>query len=307
MRASSSRLGLLLLLLVVSPSRRLAAQLNLGVHNVGVSFGNSREWTGIRFNFQDQDVERVSGLNVTLWTPGKDGYGARKVEGIALGVSPASETMRGVSVGIAAVVTKREMIGIQAATAVVSNGNIDGVTLGLLATVSNGNMRGINVGGLATVANGGIDGVGVGGLAVVSNGRARWVTGSLLAVVANGGIDGVSASGLATVSDGPVRGFAFSGLATVGSDLQGITISGLAAVGSRSITGLAATIGRTDTRELRGVAIGAYNRVRGEQRGVTIGIYNRSRELHGLQLGVLNHAENARGIFRWLPIANFHR
>src|SRR6478609_7541897 len=213
-----------LVLLTAGPPDSLTAQLNLGVHNVGVSFGNSREWTGIRFNFQDKNVERVSGLNVTLWTPGKNGYGARKVEGIAVGVSPAAETMHGVSLGIAAVVTKREMIGIQAATAVVSNGDIGGVTVGILATVANGNLRGISVGGLGAVtngtsrgvligglgavANGGIEGVGIGGLGVVSNGRARWVTGSLLAVVANQGIDGVSVGGLAVVSEGPVRGIA---------------------------------------------------------------------------------------------------
>jgi hypothetical protein len=60
------------------------------------------------------------------------------------------------------------------------------------------------------------------------------------------------------------------------------------------------------TRELRGVSIGAYNRVRGLQAGLSIGIYNSARVLNGLQLGVLNRAQNNRGVWRMLPLVNAH-
>jgi len=60
------------------------------------------------------------------------------------------------------------------------------------------------------------------------------------------------------------------------------------------------------TRALRGVSIGAYNRVRGPQVGLSIGIYNSARTLKGVQLGLLNRAQNNRGILRMLPIANAH-
>src|SRR5690606_41160977 len=47
--------------------------LDLGIARYGVSFGNSSRWTGVRINWSDRDVQRVDGLNLTLWRPdGKD-------------------------------------------------------------------------------------------------------------------------------------------------------------------------------------------------------------------------------------------
>ena len=48
------------------------------------------------------------------------------------------------------------------------------------------------------------------------------------------------------------------------------------------------------------------DRVRGLQAGLSIGIYNSARVLNGLQLGVLNRAQNNRGIWRMLPLVNAH-
>jgi hypothetical protein len=59
--------------------------------------------------------------------------------------------------------------------------------------------------------------------------------------------------------------------------------------------------------ELRGVSLSVYNRVTGVQRGLTIGVLNYARELHGFQVGVVNVADNNRGLARVLPVLNFHR
>lgn len=42
------------------------------------------------------------------------------------------------------------------------------------------------------------------------------------------------------------------------------------------------------------------------QRGISIGLLNYARELHGMQIGVLNIAGNNSSPFRVLPLLNGH-
>jgi len=39
----------------------------LGVGSTGIGFGNTRRLNGIRINVRDRRVERVNGVNMTLW------------------------------------------------------------------------------------------------------------------------------------------------------------------------------------------------------------------------------------------------
>jgi hypothetical protein len=41
-------------------------------------------------------------------------------------------------------------------------------------------------------------------------------------------------------------------------------------------------------------------------RGLAVGIYNSAYELHGFQIGLLNHARNNKPPFRYLPLLNVH-
>ena len=41
--------------------------LNIPFKKYGFSFGNSHTFNGIRFNFADKDVDRINGINLTLW------------------------------------------------------------------------------------------------------------------------------------------------------------------------------------------------------------------------------------------------
>jgi len=43
-----------------------------------------------------------------------------------------------------------------------------------------------------------------------------------------------------------------------------------------------------------------------KQQGLTIGLLNTTPELHGVQLGLLNHAGNNPPLLRWLPVVNLH-
>ncbi|HEX4932878.1 MAG TPA: hypothetical protein VFV33_06855, partial [Gemmatimonadaceae bacterium] len=58
--------------------------LNIGPNRTGLSIGDSREWTGVRLNFRDTRLRRVTGINATVWNPKEGGEG--DITGIALGL-----------------------------------------------------------------------------------------------------------------------------------------------------------------------------------------------------------------------------
>jgi len=57
---------------------------------------------------------------------------------------------------------------------------------------------------------------------------------------------------------------------------------------------------------LEGVSVSAFNRVLGEQRGVAIGLLNYASRLHGVQIGLVNWADNNPAGLKVLPVANAH-
>ncbi|MBX6364443.1 MAG: hypothetical protein IRZ00_11295, partial [Gemmatimonadetes bacterium] len=181
--------------LIITPAGAAAqrcggAALNLGADCAGLSIGNSHRWRGLRLNWADRNVERVAGVNVTLWKPDFEHLSGR-YDGVSLGLIPAGERLRGINVGVGGVV---------------ADGGITGLNVGGAAIVGNGGVRGVSVGGLALVANGPLRGVNLAGLATVAQGDARWVNVSGLATVANGGLRGINLAGLATVANGELRG-----------------------------------------------------------------------------------------------------
>ena len=73
--------------------------IDLTVNNVGLAIGDKPEMTGLRINFRDRNLREVRGVNLTLWSPyepptgrvvglalGVPATGARKIDGVALGV-----------------------------------------------------------------------------------------------------------------------------------------------------------------------------------------------------------------------------
>ena len=111
--------------------------LNLGVAGVGLSIGNSRRWTGVRINFQDNQVEQVNGIGITIWNAKHNE--AMVENGLALGlIGPVGGRFTGVTIGGLGAVADREFRGL----------NVAGLGL-----VSNGDMKGVNLAGLGTVAN----------------------------------------------------------------------------------------------------------------------------------------------------------
>lgn len=292
--------ALLLLCAVPFPGSRLPAQvaqsepgasLDLGISEIGISIGSSPRWTGLRLNWSDRYLQRINGLNVTLWKPG-DAVGG-EVNGIAFGIlGPRAARLRGISLGLLGVLPERKAVGVMiGGLGVVSEGELHGLSLGLLGVVSEGRASGVTLGGLGIVAEGGALGVNLAGLGTVSEGPIAGINLAGLGVVSERSISGVSLAGLGLVTE---------------TRLQGVSVAGLGAVAGRSIDGVAAALVKLDTHDLHGVGVSAWNRVRGRQRGLTIGLFNQVEQLHGVSLGLVNYAGNNRGLARWTPILNLH-
>ena len=280
--------------------------LELAIGHNGIAFGPAPRVNGLRINFSDDELERVNGLNFTVWNPGGDVGG--EVNGLALGlVGPSAARLHGVQLGLGAVVANERLVGISAAgLAVVSEGERFGVAAAGLAVVSEGSSAGVGAGGLAVVSEGDLRGLYAGGLATVSEGEFGGIGFGTLATVVEGRLRGIGVGGLATVSDGPLEGLGIGGLAVVSSqDLRGIAVAGLGVASGRTLRGIAVAGGAVSTEDLLELSVAPYNRYVGIQRGIAIGIYNSANELRGVQIGVLNRAGNHRPPFRYVPLLNF--
>ncbi|MFO7588367.1 MAG: hypothetical protein R6X22_09865 [Gemmatimonadota bacterium] len=320
------------------PAKEGSASLDLGVAGVGLSFGGAPRWTGLRANWSDGYLERIDGVNLTLWKPGQDVGGS--VNGLAIGVvAPSAAHLRGVSLGLG-VLPGRSAWGVTVgALGVVSGGPVNGLTVSGLGVVTEGGGRGVHVGGLGIVSEGPLQGVNLAGLGAVSQDRLDGLTLAGLGAVAEGGMlgvsvaglglvsqrdaTGVSVAGLGTVAEGDLRGVSLGGLGTVSSGrIQGIALGGLGVVSDRDIQGVAAGLGgvvtgaavrglaaglyKVDASVVEGISVAGWNRTRSRHTGLAIGLFNQSEELHGVQIGLLNHAANNRPPFRWVPLVNLH-
>ena len=85
--------------------------LNFPFSKYGISIGNSYEFTGLRFNFADNNVRRINGLNVTLWLKMFENENA-VVNGISVGIIPSAGTLQYINIGILAAGTSNRSNGL---------------------------------------------------------------------------------------------------------------------------------------------------------------------------------------------------
>jgi hypothetical protein len=105
----SSRL--LVVAMLALPAAASAQSLDLTVNNTGLSIGDSRFVRGVRINFRDRRLERVEGVNITVWTPYEPARGV--VKGLAIGL-PATGARRieGAGIGVFGVGATQDFTGI---------------------------------------------------------------------------------------------------------------------------------------------------------------------------------------------------
>jgi len=279
---------------------------NLAVKHTGVSFGNSANFNGVRINAVDKGVETINGINLTLWKPepaynpyavnngvsiGLVSAYATKMNGMALGTVVMSGKMNGMTLGILGGATED---------------NMNGFAFGGLGFGSGGNLNGVTIGGIGGGAAGNINGIAIGGLGF---GAAENVNGLIIGGLGAGSGKNLNGIGLGTLGVGSgenATGFFIGGLGVgCGGTLKGISIGGLGVGAGESFQGIGVSLGMMQTPELKGLAVSSYVNV-DKAFGVTIGLFNKVKELHGIQLGLINYAGNNPKFLRVIPVINMH-
>lgn len=164
------------------------------------------------------------------------------------------------------------------------------MNIGVIAIGTTHNLSGLSIGGFAIGAGDKISGLSLSGLYTEGQKMINGLACSGIFIGSNGTINGISTSGLFVVSEGNVNGIA----------------AGPAAVWSKNaFKGCAMTIGYFYSATMDGFAVAGYANTR-KTSGLSISIFNRTKELHGIQFGLLNYAGNNPKVLKLLPIMNLH-
>ena len=164
-----------LLGLGLAASSLFAQSLDVPSEKWGLSFGNSKEFTGLRFNFRDSRVRRVTGVNITFWMPRKDNKGS-VVSGLSLGVAPGGGRVRGVQLGLLGAGADSSLSGITVAGLGAGAGDdVRGVAIALGGVGAGEDLAGIAIGGLGVGAGENITGLCLGGLGAGAGGTIEGI------------------------------------------------------------------------------------------------------------------------------------
>ena len=319
---------------LVLPSSAAAQEpgVKFAIGDFGLGIGDVPRLDGFRLNFRDRHLERVRGVNATLWMPyqgargqvyglalGLPMTGAYDVEGVGLGLlgvgaegdlsgimlggvgAGAGRNVRGLALGGVGVGAGGDLTGIMVGgVGAGAGGDVRGVLIGGVGAGGGGDMEGIGLGGVGIGASGDVTGIVVGGVGVGAGGTVRGLAVGGVGVGAGGGIEGIALGGVGVGSGGEIRGLALA--------ITGVAVAGFG-VGGEDLRGLMiapAYFNVTRGGEFHGVSVSAWNRIQGRQHGLTIGILNVADELHGLQVGLINIARNKKS-FSVLPLVNYSR
>ena len=188
-----------------------------------ISIGNYPNVTGLRLNFRDSDLERVTGMNVTIWSPYEPATGV--VKGVALGlpVTGAGDIV-GLGAGVFGVGAAHNLSGLMIGPiGAGAGGRVSGIAIGGIGVGAGGNLMGIIVGGVGVGAGGTLRGIGLGGVGV---GAPRIEGGFVaLAVGAQDARAIVIAPAFFKIGkDGTFRGAAVSAVNYIKGSQSGLTI-----------------------------------------------------------------------------------
>ena len=134
------------LLSVLIFNETYAQGVNIPAKTWGLSFGNSPNFTGFRFNYRDRDFEKANIFYLTIWEPYtkfNEGSVDGVVNGLAVGLPIVrTGTINGIAVGI----------GMSA------DNDMNGINMGVLGAGTGDDMNGINIGGLGIGSGGNLKG-----------------------------------------------------------------------------------------------------------------------------------------------------
>lgn len=298
--------GLLVSLLVATLPAAASAQ-GVGVPSSrwGIGFGNSPEFSGLRFNFRDRRVKRVTGVNLTLWQPHDDDADST-ITGLSLGPLAGGGTMRGLQVGIFGLIGMKRLVGVNVATlGMGAGGDIIGINLGGLGIGAGGRLVGLNVGGLGAGSGGGMTGINVGGLGVGTGGDLSGINVGGLGVGAGGTVSGINVAALGIGAGRSLNGLNIAGLAVGAPTARGLSIAGV--VGGQSLIGVhvgVASVHAICDGRMVGLAVSPFNYIKGTMTGIAIGVVNYAWSVRGAQIGLVNIVRDNPTPLKVLPVFN---
>ncbi len=283
-----------------------AAGIGIPSSRWGLGFGNTPEFTGLRLNFRDRRVKRVTGINLTLWQPHRDNADA-VITGLSFGLIPGGGTMRGLQVGVFGIVGVKSVVGISLATLGMGTGeDMAGINVAGLGLGAGRDLLGINVAGLGLGAGADIVGLSVGGLGAGAGGSMIGINVAGLGMGAGRELAGLNLAGLGLGAGVALKGVSIAGLAAGAPSVKGLTIAG-GVVGGQRLVGVhiaGGSVHAIDNGEMVGLAISAFNYIRGTQTGISIGLVNYAWRVRGLQLGVVNIVRDNPTPLKVLPVLN---
>jgi hypothetical protein len=310
---------------VVAPIAASAQSLDLSINNTGLSIGDSRFVRGIRINFRDENLRRVEGVNITVWSPyepargevkglalGLPLTGARRIDGAGLGIFgvSASESFTGIGFGGFGVGAGQELEGIMVGGFGVGTGgdlrgitiagfgagagsSITGLTIGGFGAGSGGSIRGITIAGFGAGSGGGLEGLTIAGFGAGSGGDVRGITLAGFGVGGGGHFTGLQIAGIGVGGGGGIRGVSIAGIGVgSGGDVTGISIGGVGVGAGGTLRGYAAGLVGVGAPRIRGIvtagAAGGHDVVGGVIAPVYFKIENDGR-VKGLTISAFNH------------------
>lgn len=225
----------------------------------GIGFGNSPCFTGLRFNFKDRNIQRIKGINVTIWQSSYDSAQTGTTSGLSLGLPmvAGSSRVNGISIGVAGVMAKSKLNGINIGGLGVGAGeDVNGINIGGLGMGAGGNIKGINIGGLGAGAGGDVVGFNFGGLGVGAGDKLTGFNFGGLGVGGGDRVAGINIGGLGVGAGDDLVGFSIGGLGVgAGKQLNGIAIGGIGIGAGKEINGLAIACGGIGSPKMKAIAI----------------------------------------------------
>jgi len=300
----------LIIIGVIFISRSFAQSLDIPSNNFGISFGNSKNFAGLRFNYRDHQVNKITGINVTLWDSYENEHAV--VNGISLGIMPNAGYLTGIQFGALGVAAEQDITGFSfGLLGAGSGGDITGIGIGGLGLGSGGSLNGVFLGGLGVGCGGDISGIVFGGLGAGTGENMTGIGVGLLGLGAGKNLTGIYFGGLGLGAGEKISGITIGGLGVGSSSISGLTLGGLG-IGATDIKGVSIAIGtvRIEDEEREGnysgFAASAFNYIKGEQTGVSIGIVNYAYKLNGFQFGLINYVRDNPVYLKILPLINFN-
>ncbi len=288
---------------------------------------------GLRLTYRNQGIERVHGLNVTMWRPQTAPNFRGGVNGIALGIPIAgARHLNGIGVGIFGVEGSESLSGIGIGGVGLSAGRAHGLALGGLGVTVRERFFGLGLSGFVVGGSGSVQGVTVGGLGHAVGGSASGIQVGGIGIGAGENIQGGSVTGGGILSrEGSVYGLQIGGLGVgAGTNIGGVTLGGLGVVSAEDLFGLSVAGGFLRAgddlqgvhatslvimaSQLQGISVASvivgeggtglvaapgyfHAGAEGRFTGLSVSAFNHIRgQQRGLAIGLFNYASSLRGV-----------